>query len=881
MPRPVRAAGLLALAMFAATAPVHASSFSPATLDAQIQQCMADINADSLLSYLQTLQGFTTRHTSSDTTSATTGIGAARRWMHGKFLEFAANGGNLTASYHDFNSTISGVNRLHRNVVGEIPGTETGPQKRIYLIGGHLDSRNEDVDDIVGAAFGTDDDASGIACTLELARVLSLQSWPMTFRFLGFVGEEQGLVGSGFYARDTRDLGEPLAAMIANDVMASIIGAPDPDSTVTTDTTLARAFARGPEDSPARQLQRYLKAMGDVYVPIQNIVLIPAADRPGRGSDHLSFSDEGFTAIRYMEYLEELFRQHSADGDTLGTHLDMEYMRRNAQVDLATLANLALAPDSPGGLAAADIGDSTGFRLIWPSTNSEPDFAGYLVTTRLPGQLDYDQTFDVGNVNEFTFASAANESVYFGLSARDSLDHRALITHEVLAVLGSVPEPPLGIAASPTPTGVALTWAPNAEADLLGYHVYRSTTSGSGYVALTGSPVTDPLFDDASVAPHTRYYYVVTAVDSSLNESGFSLETSGQLVTLDAGILLVDETRDGTNAWFPTDAVSDSVYALMMAPMPHDIWDWDTDGPPDVSALVSYSTVLWVADDHNRVLTGNLVKSQFLREAEPTLSAYLDLGGNVMLVGWEPARGTHVPLEPPFVFGAGEFLHDYFGVEQIDRVAPAFWTEGVGEGPFPSLSLEASRLRPIWNGNMIRVEYATALRSGTTVDYRFGSADPDSAYHLEPCGWHRDNGTSRTVLWTFPLFHLNNADATQALAAAMAFLGEPTTGSPIGDRIPGRFSLGRGRPNPFRGETRIGFSIPDDGAQVRLTIHDVAGRRVRSLVPGEWIRGQHVVTWDGRNDEGRPTAAGIYFYRLRAETSNRTVDRTRKIVLLR
>ncbi|MBZ0269310.1 M28 family metallopeptidase, partial [bacterium] len=674
-------------AVFVATLPacVAASSFSPAALDPGIQALAAEVNADSLESYIATMQGFFTRHTSSDTTSSTVGVGAARRWVHDKFAAYG-----LDASYHDYTTTVSGLHQLYRNVVGEIPGTAPGDE-RIYVIGAHLDSRNEDVDDAVDFAPGADDNASGVACVLECARVMAMSSWPMTIRFLAFTGEEQGLIGSEFYARDAEALGEPIAAMIANDVMASIIGASVPDTVVMADTTKSRAFARGPEESPERQLQRYLKGMGDVYVPIQDIVLIPAEDRPSRGSDHQAFTASGYTAIRYMEYLEELYRQHSADGDTLGPHLSMSYAARNVQVDVATLGSLARSPASPTGLTVGDVGDSTGFRLIWPSVNTEPDLAGYLVTMRTFGSLDYESVFDVGLVNEFVVASPPADSMWFGLSVRTTSDHRALVTHEVLGVLGATPNAPLDLTATSLPGSIRLDWNANAESDLAGYHVYRTETPGSGYVPLTGLPVAGTTYIDNTAIPHTYYYYAVSAIDSTANESALSNEDYGQLATLDGGVLLVDETKTGASAWFPTDALADSAYAAQMGSIPFDFWEVDDSGIPRPADLGAYSSVLWIGDDYNTTFNGITFRSQRLYEGTATLEAYMGIGGNVMLAGWAAAQGIAYPAEFPLDLDAGDFLYDHFGVDAITWKQQAAFTGGAGQGIFPDVTLEPAR----------------------------------------------------------------------------------------------------------------------------------------------------------------------------------------------
>jgi len=874
----VAARGAFALLAAVALAPSAAASpFSPTELDSAIAACAADVDADSLLSYLQTLQGFHTRHTASDTVSAAVGVGAARRWVHSKFEEFATSGGNITASYFDYTTEISGITQLYRNVVGEIPGTAVGPDARIYVIGAHLDSRNEDVDDNVGFAPGADDDGSGIACILECARVMSTKSWPMTIRFVAFTGEEQGLVGSEFYAYYSLFAEEPIAAMINNDTMAGIEGVANPDTVFMTDSTTVRMFSTDPEESPHRQLTRYAKAMANAYVPGQNVILVPAEDRPSRGGDHQSYVAAGFTAMRMMEYLERLDLQHTPN-DTVGPNLSMEYCRRNAQIDLVALSNLARSPASPEGLTVGDIGDSTGFRLTWPTTNTEPDLDGYLVTMRTPGALDWETVFDVGMVNELVVNSPPADSVFFSLSIRNTAGHRALPLGEVLGVLSSVPAAPLGLVATSGPSEIDLAWNPGSEADLVGYNVYRSTTPGSGYTLLNGAPVASPAYTDASAAPQTYYYYVVTSVDASANESPSSNEDYGRLVTLDAGVLFVDETKDGTNAWFPTDALADAAYATQMGAIAHDFWEVDDSGIPRLADLGMYSSVMWIGDDYNTRFNGFDIVTQFLDQGVGALEEYMAHGVNVMLAGWAAAQGVAHPDEYPLDLEAGDFLYDHFGVDAITWKRNQAFTGGVGQGVFPSVTLEPTRLAPAWGGRLIRAEYLTAVRPGSSVGYLFNSNDPDSVYHLEPCATYQDLGGHRTVYWGFPLYHLKDGEANAAITAALEYFGEfGPTDAPDVSRISLPLSLGQNRPNPFRRETEIEFAVPGELTSVELTVYDLAGRRVRRLVAGELPGGRHSVRWDGRNEEGRHVATGIYFYQL--ESADRTL--TRKLVLLR
>jgi hypothetical protein len=349
------------------------------------------------------------------------------------------------------------------------------------------------------------------------------------------------------------------------------------------------------------------------------------------------------------------------------------------------------------------------------------------------------------------------------------------------------------------------------------------------------------------------------------------------LITLDSGILLVDETRSGTTAWFPSDPVADAVYAQMLSTLPHDSWDVDSLGIPTLSDLGIYSSVIWAEDDFNTVFQGFLGITQLLRDATGVLSEYMDAGGNVLLTSWDGVKGLD-PLDAyPFDPGPGDFFYDYFGIDGIHSKEERAFNAGVGQQFFPSVTLEPTRLRPQWAGELIRVEYLTGVRAGTQVAYLFGSGEPDSAYHQQPCGLYRDAGTFRTVYLGFPLYHLKTVDARAALEMAMGFFGEISTDAPGTGLAPLAFALAQNRPNPFQGKTEIVYAVPNPGHAIELSIYDVLGRRVRKLISGKVEAGLHREIWDGHNDLGNEVASGVYFYRLKAQ------DRklSKKLVLLR
>jgi hypothetical protein len=192
---------------------------TPRAISAAIYQ---DLNADSLKAYILRLASFENRNTGSDTVSATRGIGAARRWVYQSFQRFSSQqNGRLIPSYFQFDQGICGMGQ-HRNILAVLPGTDTA-NHQIILIEGHMDSRCDTPCDTACLAEGVEDNASGTALVMELARIMSSHEYPATLVFMVTIGEEQGLYGAGAFAQyaDQEDL--PIAAVFNNDVIGGII----------------------------------------------------------------------------------------------------------------------------------------------------------------------------------------------------------------------------------------------------------------------------------------------------------------------------------------------------------------------------------------------------------------------------------------------------------------------------------------------------------------------------------------------------------------------------------------------------------------------------------------------------------------------------------
>ena len=385
------------------------------------------------------LVSFGTRHTLSDKTSDTRGIGAATRWVHDEFERISHQcGGCLEVRY--VSGTISGEQRIPDPVeiidVIAIQRGSTDPG-RYVIMSGDIDSRVSDVMDATSDAPGANDDASGVAGTLEAARVLSRYRFPGSIVYAVLAGEEQGLFGGRILAEHARKEGWRVEAVLNNDMIGNIAGIDGivDNSTVrvfsdglradeTADEARRRRFAGGEVDSPSRNLARYIARMAD-YVPNLDVMMVYRLDRFGRGGHHRPFNDAGFPAVRVMETHEHYDRQHQdlrtengrVYGDTLDG-VDFAYAAKVTALNAVGLAAMAWAPPPPAAVTieGAVTADTT---LRWqrPAAAQAPDLAGYRIYWRLTTEPQWSRSIDVGNVDAFTLENVVIDNYFFGVAA--------------------------------------------------------------------------------------------------------------------------------------------------------------------------------------------------------------------------------------------------------------------------------------------------------------------------------------------------------------------------------------------------------------------------------------------------------------------------------
>ncbi len=418
--------------------------------DAAIKIMVDEVSSKNIEANIRKLVSFKTRHTLSDTTSQTEGSGAARNWIKAEMEKYAsASSGRMKVQFDTF--TQPRGDRIDKpvklkNVLAVLKGTDP-KDTRIYIVSGHYDSRITDVMEANGVEPGANDDASGTAVSMELARVMSKRSFPATIIFMAVVGEEQGLYGSTNVAKRAKAENWNIDAMLNNDIVGNSHGMETdlkdnrsvrvfsegvPSVAAHNDKQVAGLIALGGEnDSPSRELARYTKEIAERYVDQLDVKLIYRRDRYLRSGDHVPFLLQGFTAVRFTEMNEDFNRQHQnirtengIEYGDLPDFVDFNYVQKVARMNLSVLANLASAPAEPQNVGIVTSGLTNKTTLKWdaPETGKRP--AGYYVLMRETISPYWEKKFYVTDTN--ATPAYSKDNYLFAVQSVDAEGHESL-----------------------------------------------------------------------------------------------------------------------------------------------------------------------------------------------------------------------------------------------------------------------------------------------------------------------------------------------------------------------------------------------------------------------------------------------------------------------
>lgn len=437
------------------------------SINPRVTEIVDAVSEQRIGEILHKLEGFGTRNIFSSQDDPHQGIGAARKWIFDQFRSYSPR---LEVSYDTYRVKKNKARIIRdvelQNVVAVLPGTVSKDHR--IVISGHYDSavarRRQNATATDGAASatgpatepitfdveskapGANDDGSGIAAVLELARVMSRHEWKNTIVFVAFTAEEEGLIGSTLFARKARQENQIIDAVLNNDIIGDDTGGSGRKNNIS-----IAVYSEEPADSLSRELARYIKQVSERYVPSMNVDLIFRQDRLGRGGDQAPFNQEGYAAVRFTAPEENYANQHTVT-DTVA-NMSIPYTARAVRVNAAALASLALAPRKPvvqeqvmrQGKPVTVMMLSRGksrydAQLRWKNENPEPGLAGYSILVRSTTSPFWEKEIFVGNVTEYLIKDVSIDDRIFGVRAIDKDGNASLVSTYVQR-----PRPPLEI----------------------------------------------------------------------------------------------------------------------------------------------------------------------------------------------------------------------------------------------------------------------------------------------------------------------------------------------------------------------------------------------------------------------------------------------------
>ncbi|WP_338375440.1 M28 family metallopeptidase [uncultured Flavobacterium sp.] len=415
--------------------------------DARVYDIINSVSSERIKADITTLANFGTRNTFSDTISNTRGIGAARRWIKSEFDKISKDCKNCLEVFYqkDYVTTNDGE-RIPKdtwivNVVAIQKGTKY--PNRFIIMTGDIDSRNSDTMDFTSDAPGANDNASGMAGTIEAARVLSKYKFENSIVFIGLSGEEQGLFGGKGLANYAKNKGWEIIGVLNNDMIGNIEGVdgvidnrtfrifsePTP-ANESERTRNLRRFYGGEVDGNSRQLARFIEKTTKTYMPEMNPMMVYRLDRFGRGGHHRPFNDLGFAGVRIMEAHENYNRQHQnireENGIKYGDVLEgvnFEYTKKLTSVNVINLASLGWSPPAPTNVEIGGIVEPS-VKLKWDKIVDDK-IAGYKIYWRLTTSPQWENSRFVGKVNDYILEGIVIDNYYFGVASVDKEGHES------------------------------------------------------------------------------------------------------------------------------------------------------------------------------------------------------------------------------------------------------------------------------------------------------------------------------------------------------------------------------------------------------------------------------------------------------------------------
>ena len=779
------------------------------------------VNADTLRAYVQHLQNYQTRYALADNHLEVANC------IKGKFESYGFT--NTWMQEYPHNNTTQ------YNVIATIPGYL---HPDIYIIvGGHYDSISFN-SDFFTFAPGADDNASGTAGVLEIARVMMATGYQpkCSIRFIAFSAEEGAAWGSETYCDYAIAENQNIRVMINLDMIANNL-----------------------EISQEFQVMPYLGCEEYSYETMRIAELYssyqPVLGITGMGSDSDIFSRNGFNAVFFFErYISSYYHSN----EDLIDYLDFQYEAEIVKAATATVAVFANQPIFVENLKVYDPGTGNSLLAEW-DISSDPEVTKYAVYYGT--EIDSLTFWQYVNANQCSI-SGLEEGLFYNIAVCAVNDSGFESMRKYAnGIPFLVPTTPNLIADFPDKASITIKWLPNPELDIASYSIYRSLGLNGTKTLIATVPFSDTSYNDANVESNEEYYYYcITANDLEGNQSQFSTPLASRMVSLDRGIYVIDESKNfsGTSPFQPTDEAVDDFYNDLLENF-ENVSHLDLEEQTSILKMADigiYSSILW----HGNELNDNT----YPYEIRDALEQYIRLGGNLFITVYYPGKAFELNAGYPALFSADSFIYEVLGIGGVNYNGQARFKYAIpNEDNYPALQVDSLKTLSTWNGHIFGVEGLEPVNPEESI-YQYGSdysSDSNQGtLYGKSVGIHHTYAEGQTVCLSFPLYNMQAESAKKLIKYVFANLFQETTKPDIPPPNIGLKVLPN-YPNPFVNETTLTVENADPSKLMDVKIYNLKGQIVQSVFHGYPNKDLQFI-WNGKDNAGKVTSSGIYFVKV-------------------
>ena len=812
-------------------------SHSNQEMNRDLDQVLDSVEADSVAWFIQKLENFQTRY------ALVHNRREISEWIASQFTRFGYSNVAIDSFY------VANYGTWQYNVVCIDEGS-VNPDKYV-VVGGHHDSIiTPNVSDAMHFAPGADDNASGVAAVLEIARIFKLNNVQPrnSIRFTTFAMEEFGLYGGYHDAEYLAENDIDVIAMLNSDMISN--------HTAEDYTFTVRGY-------PGAEYLTNLALSNSSDLEMNTITL----DTSLSGSDSWAYHVNGMPAIFFSEYE---FSPYYHSYQDMSQYTNPDYAAEFIKLVASVTMSVSNLPASADNFMVEDVGDGSSIIATWDEV--EEAGVSYVLEVKNMDSSEV-ESFSVES-NIYTITDLTDNTPY-EITLFSDLDNILSFGQTRFITPQSQPRLVEGFEHESLNQQIRFSWDANQELDIAGYKLYRKNTNDSEFSELVSLNSDVYSYLDSTTEDNVWYDYTITAFDNDNNESEASEIITARHLSFNNGIGIFDFTFfSENNLLYPAQQSVQNFYA-------------DVFGNYDYNLILNNAQAELGIDDFGIYSTVVIIKSSFTtnayHELNETLQQYSNLGGNILVSAADPIRLLGLNNETyPATFSEGDLANNLFGINATDNNSTARFARAQDlSWNIPDLEIEPSKIPTGLNHRLFSLEAFSTSDDDSVQDIMSYQSDLDTSPQNDFDDYivavSKVHANSKAIITSIPLYFIKTQQAKQFIETAMEFFDE-TVAIENNEITPPAVNLQlTNYPNPFNPSTTIRFNLPNKSI-ASLKIYNLKGQLVRNLFKGSLKSGNHNLAWNGDDNKGKKVSSGIYLYKL---TTDDGLAQTNRMVLLK